>query len=730
MQVLRLTVGVCLSLGYAAGMVGQDTDLSAPSVRKALAARRYAVTAHPNDPASHVALAYTLSDAGMNDLAVAEIRKATTVAPKSAFAYSAQGWVLRHNVVGVDFGIGFDYDGSLAAFQHAIQLDPNDLDIRESLANLYERDRNGVEYASGANLAGAIEIYRYVKSRQRIPKANVVENLAMALFYSGLYQDALAQATKEYQTPRMDGILVAATVALKGAPTGIAVANDLDGSEGRKQEALQTAAEGLWNMRLYAQAADVLTASLPYGSSKVTVGQIQLFRQLKAYRREDLDASDPRRPVERLLRAAILQTLTPEIVAECVSSHRLKEGDNGSSGMREMNALAGRFLSLSRRTGLPRAVVEDLLLGNMQIRTAPSDGPGSRVSVDFLGQQAIGFFVVKEDAGYRIASAATDGVGSGMETLYLLNHGQEAEATALLNWRRDFTPRDQGDDKLGGTLFARVWATGESKGKDAIELAAASMVSDPATLLTLQATVERLEKAAGEGFEQDSAELVLARLYLETKQTDAALALARRLLARDSESPAAIALAGRGFQRTGNFGAWTSLVDAALEKNPNDHKLLLERVLEAGAEGDYDRAMRGCRSMLNDGRVGAEDQVLCSRLSLFAGKPDEQAQRSAEQANLSTRNDNAAYLMVNAWVDAGIGETAEARELLLQSMEVAGLAQPNGDIWYGFGRIYEQYGEVAEAAAAYRRVEKSKNVDDPLDTYRLAQIRLNAMNVP
>jgi tetratricopeptide (TPR) repeat protein len=709
-------------------MLGQETDLSAAAVKKALATQRYAVTAHPNDPTTHVALAYTLTDAGMNDLAAVEVRKATAVAPKSAFAYSAQGWVLRHNVVGVDFGVGFDYDGSLAAYQHAIQLDPNDLDIRENLANLYEHDRNGVEYSSGANLAGAIEIYRYVKSHQRIPKADVIENLAIALFYSGMYQDALAQATKQYQTPKMDGVLVAANVALKGAQAGIDAVNELDGSEGRRKEALQFAAEGLWNMRLYAQAADVLTASLPYGSSREVVGQIQLFRQLQQYQRENLEASDPRLPVERLLRAAILQTLTPAVMADCISQHRLQEGGNGDAGMRDMNALAGRFLSVSRRTGLPRAVVEDLLLGNMKIRVVPGEGPGSRVVVDFLGQQAVSFFVLKEDGSYRIAAAATDRAGSGTEALYLLNHGQEAEATALLNWRRDFTPRDQGDDKLGGTLFARVWTPGESKGRDAIELAIASMVTDKSALLTLEPTVERLSKSAEAGFEQDSVELVLAKLYLDTNQADAALTLARGLLARDADSPAAISLAGRGYQLTGNFAVWKALVDGALEKNPNDRKLLLERVREAEAEGDYDRALRGCRSVLDAGRAGTEDQVLCARLSLFAGKPDEQARRSAEQANLSTRNDNATYLMINAWVDAGIGETAEARELLLQSMEMAGLAEPDADAWFGFGRIYEQYGELAEAAAAYRRIEKGKSPDNPLDTYLLARMRLNAMN--
>src|ERR1019366_4799849 len=103
MRILVWAVGVCVSLGWATDLVGQSTDLSPQAVRKALESQRQAIALHPNDPAVHVALAYTLSDAGMNDLAVAEVRRATEVAPRVAYLYDAQGWVLRHNVVGVDF---------------------------------------------------------------------------------------------------------------------------------------------------------------------------------------------------------------------------------------------------------------------------------------------------------------------------------------------------------------------------------------------------------------------------------------------------------------------------------------------------------------------------------------------------------------------------------------------------------------------------------------------------
>jgi hypothetical protein len=74
-----------------------------------------------------------------------------------------------------------------------------------------------------------------------------------------------------------------------------------------------------------------------------------------------------------------------------------------------------------------------------------------------------------------------------------------------------------------------------------------------------------------------------------------------------------------------------------------------------------------------------------------------------------------------------VGRTAEARQLLLQAMSVAGLEEPDSSIWYGFGRIYEQYGLNDAAIGAYRRVEMPAGNLDPADTFVLAQSRLAAL---
>src|SRR5260370_41319134 len=100
----------------------------------------------------------------------------------------------------------------------------------------------------------------------------------------------------------------------------------------------------------------------------------------------------------------------------------------------------------------------------------------------------------------------------------------------------------------------------------------------------------------------------------------------------------------------------------------------------------------------------------------------------SQQANLLRKNNNYAYLHTLACLDAARGETAEARQLLLEATSTGNMEEPNSAIWYGFGRIYEQYGVYDAAAAAYQRVERPDGVIEPTDIFVLAQSRLKALH--
>jgi len=428
----------------------------------------------------------------------------------------------------------------------------------------------------------------------------------------------------------------------------------------------------------------------------------------------DQPPTDPRNPVQRLIIGGMTNTLTEAVISQCVSRHPFPSEANWKRNLPEANLIAGKFRSLSRQTGLPQVVIQDIVLGTMKITTVPSKEAGSRIVVEFAGLVPQTFFVINEDGSYKVV-ASNSGLGEvGTKALYLLHHDQEPEATALLNWKRDLVQKEQGDDPFGGLLFARLWTTGQSKGPQAIELAAASLLSDKSTLLTLLPQVITARKNATTDTERDNFDLLLATIYLRAEDSARAKLISQQLLDRQHDSATAVALAGRAYSLTKEWAAWKALLDARLQRLPNDRSLLRQSAAEAEAEGDFPRARRTFRIVLDSGHALVDDYNMYAWLSLFEDSVDDQALAAAQQANLLSKNNNYAYLHTLACLDAARGETAEARQLLLEAMSSSNLEEPNS--------VYDA------AAAAYKRVERPDGLIDPTDTFVLAQSRLKALH--
>jgi hypothetical protein len=77
-------------------------------------------------------------------------------------------------------------------------------------------------------------------------------------------------------------------------------------------------------------------------------------------------------------------------------------------------------------------------------------------------------------------------------------------------------------------------------------------------------------------------------------------------------------------------------------------------------------------------------------------------------------------------VHAQAGKTGQARDFLLKAMDTMQLAEPNSEVWFGFGLVAEQDGDVAAAENIYQRVEKP-GFDYPGASYAVAQRRLATM---
>ena len=153
-----------------------------------------------------------------------------------------------------------------------------------------------------------------------------------------------------------------------------------------------------------------------------------------------------------------------------------------------------------------------------------------------------------------------------------------------------------------------------------------------------------------------------------------------------------------------DWAAWKGLVAKRLQTEPDDRQLLLESAAEASAEGDFHCARQAYRRILDGSHGTSMDTTMYAWLSLFEDKPDDQALAAAQQAAISAGGRRSyPSLLTVACLQAARGDTAEAHQELLDAMASANITQPDAGIWYGFGRIFEQYGLVDAAVSAYRR---------------------------
>jgi hypothetical protein len=74
-----------------------------------------------------------------------------------------------------------------------------------------------------------------------------------------------------------------------------------------------------------------------------------------------------------------------------------------------------------------------------------------------------------------------------------------------------------------------------------------------------------------------------------------------------------------------------------------------------------------------------------------------------------------------------VWQTTEARQLLLDAMAAVHEADPNSAVRFGFGSIYERFGETPQRLQLTARSTSPEGPINPIDTYNLARARLKGL---
>jgi tetratricopeptide (TPR) repeat protein len=176
------------------------------------------------------------------------------------------------------------------------------------------------------------------------------------------------------------------------------------------------------------------------------------------------------------------------------------------------------------------------------------------------------------------------------------------------------------------------------------------------------------------------------------------------------------------------FADADALAEQRLKVLPDDIDALRTLSMNSAAGHDYAAAYTRGVKVLSDPRSRASDVNQVAWHSLFFDREGGPDVDSAMRASQGRETGTASALHTLGCVYAELGKTIEARSVLLQSMSMRNLTEPNGDYWYAFGRIAEQYGEREVALADYAKVKPPEDLSYSFtSSYELAQRRVKGL---
>jgi tetratricopeptide (TPR) repeat protein len=179
---------------------------------------------------------------------------------------------------------------------------------------------------------------------------------------------------------------------------------------------------------------------------------------------------------------------------------------------------------------------------------------------------------------------------------------------------------------------------------------------------------------------------------------------------------------------------WSDLERIAqqrLQQIPDDLVAVRELARADFARGELQNGRERLKPLLDNSRVTAGDLNDYAWAALFTRDDESGAVEIAQRAVSMSGQKNYDILHTLACLYADTGREREARETLLQAMDAKHLLQPDEAIWFGLGRIADEYGERQAALDAYARVKPPGRLESkPISTWALAQERIRMLQVP
>jgi tetratricopeptide (TPR) repeat protein len=696
-------------------------------VGKAVAEYRRLSALHPKEALHHSEIARTLLTGGMGAAARREAKRGIEIEPKSAKAYATLGWVLANDLIGRELRNGADVPGSIAAYRKAKELDQTDLTTRAELAMILQHSDTGVRYGDKARMNEAIAEYVAIKKDIEEADDAAIDRELMPLYaHTQRWDDLKALLAETTDTNLKESYKLVATAASVGGPEAVAASAKLE--PGKRRDIQSQAGSILVVLREYSAAADLLSAAAQGAPNAAALRQ-QAEVVRKATRHE-LFKNDPH-DAKSVLRSAFLdvfQGATEEEMNKYATRDaadvfkeeglRDKAGRPGSAQRQGKKAIRKKDITVN--------LMADLALSAIDITQDGDEPVGYRLRGRTPGAQGGDFtaYMVKEDGEYRLAGLDSSPSGLALRAFRLAEQNDVPTARHWLDWAREHVSGG-GDDPVATEPFAALWTRGREATVDEVRLAAAVLLPDTKKSSELALPVLLAARATAAPDVQWRIDQALLTAYVSLERWADALAAAERLTERFPDSGAAFRNASAALTKLKRDDEVPKRALARLEKYPGDMaalQVLGEHALEHGA---YDDAARYFAGVLDRTSAGPGDYNQHAWTAIFAKQDLEKAIEEARHA-VTKAPESYAILNTLAVLYAEHGQSTEAREALLQSVDKHEDDAIEASDWYVVGRIAENYGITDAAVEAYQNIEKPKEHVSGT-TWELAQARLQGL---
>jgi tetratricopeptide (TPR) repeat protein/transglutaminase-like putative cysteine protease len=695
-------------------------------VRESFQAYRQLMAEHPQAAVPHLQFALALLNSGLGQAARDEARLAVKLEPQSALAEKTLALILEHDLVGRKFRPGSDYSGAETAFRAAKKLDPEDKALVGNLGILLEFNTVGLRYGPGAKLDEATAEYDSL-TKQQLADLEISNNPAYALFYSGNLSEALKRAQE--LNPRPTSLIVACEAVLSGSPAGLAEAKKSTSSDDEFKRTVNSAGQMLAFLRMYSLAADFVEAGASGDNASGTVAEANSYRKIQPHEKI-VFPDDP----SGLAMRFFLLTADPHLTLDQVRSVASRNGTVGFATPEVVEKYVKErttMLNHLARSGQLDDITLDLVLALAQPSSQGDDSTGYKITLWPSASFKAAIYIVKEDGRYKVLGTSDESAAVGLEVLDRLAANNLSGARTLLDWLREDSHLPGGDDPLAGAAFQRMWTIGRDADAATMKLAAASiMTTSIETTPQALAILESARDSASGDAQKPNLLLALLGAYGNLDQYDKALAVATELAKEYPESKRAFYSESFYLRALGRYEEADAVAQDRLKRIPDDADALRALALNAVSQDDYSLAYDFDLKTTASENADPNDYNSLAWFSLFTGKTNKDDLAYAlKAAQLSPKS--AAVLHTLGCVYATLGKTKQAREVLLQAMDLLDLEEPDANYWYAFGLIAEQSGLTDIAASDYARLPKPKKaVEIPQSTYLLAQMRLKALAVP